>query len=85
MPPPETVMAPGRNAVAVPARGNAVNVPARTKAHTVHLTAKHSKPVRRYAARKSHRQLVANYWRYGRYSWGWYGFTGNRNAGSFPN
>ena len=84
-PPPETVMAPGGNAVAVPARGTAVNVPARTKANAVHLTAKHSKPVRRYAARKSHRQVAANYWRYGGYLWGWYGFTGNRNAGWSPN
>jgi hypothetical protein len=85
MPPPEPVMAQGGNAVAVPARGHAVNVPARTKAHTVHLATKHSKPVRRYAARKSHRQVVANYWRYGGYSWGGYGFNGNRNAGWFLN
>jgi hypothetical protein len=85
MPPPETAIAPGGNAVAVPTRGNAMNAPARTKTHVAHLTAKHSKPVQRYAARNSHRQVAANYWRYGGYSWGWYGFNSNRNAGWFPN
>jgi hypothetical protein len=44
--------------------------PARTKGYALHATAKHSKPVRRYAARKSHRQVVSNDWRLGGYSWG---------------
>ena len=62
-----------------------VAAPARTKAYTVHVTAKHSKPVRRYAARKSHRQVVANDWHYGGYSWGRYGFNGNNRYGGWFN
>jgi hypothetical protein len=63
-----------------------VAAPARTKAYAMHVTAKHSKPVRRYAARKSHRQVIANDWRYGGYSSGRYGFNGyNRYGGWFFN
>jgi hypothetical protein len=63
-----------------------VAAPPRTKASAVHTAAKHSKPVQRYAARKSHRQVVANDWRYGGSSWGRYGFNGyNHYAGWFFN
>jgi hypothetical protein len=76
--------------VAAPARTTAhaahVAAPARTTAYAVHVAAKHSKPVQRYAARKSHRQVVANDWRYGGYSLGRYGFNGyNRYGGWFFN
>jgi hypothetical protein len=60
-----------------------VAAPPRTKAYAVHVAARHSKPVRRYAARKSHRQVVANDWRYGGYSWGRYGFNGYGRYGGW--
>jgi hypothetical protein len=73
--------------VAAPARTttHAVHVaaPARTGAYAMHVATKHSKPVRRYAAKKSHPQVVANDWRYGGYSWGRYGFNGNSHYGGW--
>jgi hypothetical protein len=60
-----------------------VAAPPRTKAYAVHVAAKHSKPIRRYAAKKSHRQVVANDWRYGGYSWGHYGFNSNNHYGGW--
>jgi hypothetical protein len=60
--------------------------PTRTKANAGRSTVKRSHTrVHRYAARKSQRQEVANYWRYGGYSWGGYGYNGNRSGGWFFN
>lgn len=73
--------------VAAPARTMAhaahVAAPARTGAFAVHVANKHSKPVRRYAAEKSHSQVIANYLRSGGYSWGRYGFNGNNHYGGW--
>ena len=55
----------------------------RPKAYAMHVTAKHSKSVRRYAAKKSHRQVVATDWRYGGYSSGRYGLNSYNRYGSW--
>ena len=60
-----------------------VAAPARPKAYAMHVTAKHSKSVQRYAAKKSHRQVVATDWRYGGYSSGRYGLNSYNRYGSW--
>ena len=54
-----------------------------TRTNTRHLSSKPRASAHRYAARKSHRQEVLSYGRYGGYSWGRYGFNSSRTGGWF--
>jgi hypothetical protein len=64
-----------------PPAASAAAAPTRTK--TRHLSTKPRASAHRYAARKSHRQEVLSYGRYGGYSSGRYGFNTGRTGGSF--
>jgi hypothetical protein len=52
-----------------------------TRTNTRHSSTKPRASAHRYLARKSHRQEVLSYERYGGYSWGRYGLSSSRTGG----